>query len=64
MDISGMDPTGGIQQMKAKNDAQSHEIAVLKKGIDHQKDMAAQLIEAIPTVNHGAPPGQQVRMTA
>ena len=44
MDISGMDPTGGIQQMKAKNDAQSHEIAVLKKGIDHQKDMAAQLI--------------------
>ena len=54
----------GPMELQAASQAQSHEIAVLKKGLDIQKDMAAQLLEAIPQVNHEAPPGQQVRMLA
>ena len=54
----------GASEMQAASHAQGREIAVLKKSIDMDKDMAAQLIEAIPKVNHDAPKGQQVRMQA
>lgn len=54
----------GASEMQAASFKQGREIAVLKKSIDMDKDMAAQLIDAIPKVNHDAPKGQQVRMTA
>ena len=54
----------GASEMQQASYSQGREIAVLKKSIDMDKDMAAQLIDAIPKVNHDAPKGQQVRMTA
>ena len=54
----------GASEMQAAAHTANRKIAVLKKSIDMDKDMAAQLIDTIPKVNHGAPKGQQVRMQA
>ncbi|MCM8531612.1 MAG: putative motility protein [Lentisphaeraceae bacterium] len=59
-----MDALSGPSEMQAAAFSQSKDVAVLKKSIDNDKQMAAQLIDAIPKVNHDAPKGQQVRMTA
>ena len=61
MEISNPTDLMGMESAKI---AQSKEIAVLKKGIDLEKDMAEQLIDAIPKVDHSAPRGQQVRLFA
>lgn len=54
----------GASEMQAAAHTSNREMAVLKKSIDMDKDMAAQLIDAIPKVNHDAPKGHQVRMQA
>lgn len=61
MEITGPQ---NVMAMKNANAAMSADIAVLKKSIDVEKDMATQLIDAIPKVKHDAPPGQQVRAFA
>lgn len=62
-----MEISGGPQDvmaMETAKTAMSADIAVMKKGMDIQQDMATQLLDAMPKVNHDAPPGQQVRMFA
>ena len=54
----------GASEMQAAAHTSNREMAVLKKSIDMDKDMAAQLIDAILKVNHDAPKGHQVRMQA
>lgn len=62
MEITGS-PQEAIAMETAKTEM-SAEVAVLKKSMDIEKDMASQLLEGIPTVDHDAPEGQQVRMYA
>ena len=59
-----VEAVSGPSQMQSASMSQAKDIAVLKKSIDLEKDMASQLIEAIPKVDHDAPPGQQVNMMA
>ncbi len=61
MEITGpMD----LLAMQTEKIAVSKDIAMLKKANDVEKDMATQLLEALPSVDYSAPPGQQVRMFA
>ena len=62
-----MEITGSPQDVMAMESAKtemSADVAVLKKSMEIDKDMANQLLDAMPTVNHDAPAGQQVRMYA
>ena len=61
MEISG---PSDVMAMQAAQTEASADVAMLKKSIDHEKDMASQLLETLPKVNHDAPPGEQVRMFA
>jgi hypothetical protein len=55
MDISG---NTAIQQTAQ---SQSHELTVLKKSIDADKEAASQLIESLPKIDGDAPKGQQLK---
>ena len=54
----------GVMAMESAKTAMSADVAVLKKSMEVEADMASQLLESMPKVNHDAPPGQQVRMFA
>ena len=62
-----MEITGAPQEAMAMETAKtqmSADVAVLKKSMEIDKDMASQLLDSIPKVDHDAPAGQQVRMYA
>jgi hypothetical protein len=44
--------------------SQNHDIALTKKSNDMEKQEAAQIINALPKVDHSAPAGGQVNMLA
>jgi len=57
-------PSGAMQMQNAAM-AQSKDVAMVKKSIDIEKDMAAQLLEGISqNVDKGAQAGKQVNMIA
>ena len=57
-------PSGAMQAQNAAM-AQSKDIAMIKKSIDAEKDMAMQLLEGISqTVDQSAAAGQRVNMIA
>lgn len=62
MEISGSPQD--VMAMESAKTEMSADVAVLKKSMEIDKDMATQLLDSIPKVNHDAPPGQQVRMFA
>jgi hypothetical protein len=53
-----------VQAAKQASFASSKDIALVKKSNDMDKQMAAEILAAIPKVDHGAPPGKQVNMLA
>ncbi|MCM8539686.1 MAG: putative motility protein [Lentisphaeraceae bacterium] len=62
-----MEITGSPQDVMTMESAKtemSADVAFLKKSMEIDKDMATQLLDAMPMVNHDAPAGQQVRMYA
>ena len=58
MDVSS------VSAMQADAMAQAKDVALLKKSNDMEKQMADQIIAAIPKVDHEAAPGKQVNMIA
>lgn len=53
-----------VMAMESAKTQMSADVAVLKKSMEIDKDMASQLLDSMPKVNHDAPQGQQVRMYA